>query len=60
MLEEIKKWVGPFRANTKLKDALTTYLKPPQAYERLTDLSSHVSKPVNNANLDKGVVHVSD
>ena len=58
MLEEIKKWVGPFRANTKLQDALTTYLKPPQAYERLNDLSSYVSKPVNSANLEEAVVHV--
>ena len=58
MLDEIKNWVGPFRVNTKLQDALTTYMKPPQAYERLNDLSSYVRKPINSANLEEAGVHM--
>ena len=42
VLEEVKDWVSPIRANKKLYDAFLKYIKPPQTFERLNEISSYV------------------
>lgn len=42
IIQEVKELVAAAVANTKLKEAVMKFMKPPNTYEKLNDLSAYV------------------